>query len=440
MSILNILNEIAKDPSKLAKEAIVRREINNETLKRVFVAAYDPRVTYGIKKIPTVKPGVRLYTLGQALGMLSDFSSRTLTGNAAAEHLEHILSSLDVDDATVIERIISRDLRMGCSDSTINKVHKNLISEYPYMRYSLFSKVKSSDYSWEDGVFVQTKMDGMYASINHYENATVDGLTRAGTILPESPFADIFAHFKTFTRPGYQYHGEVLVIQDGKILPREIGNGITNSISKGGELPSDMKLKYVIWDMVKLSVINGDEGCSSNYKSRFAELQMIKQNDVVSLVESTIVNSLADAFKVYAKALASGQEGVMLKSSTLMWKDHTTKLGAKLKLEVDVDLVIKGFTAGKGKFVDLFGAVRCESSDGLLKVDVSGFSEEMRNYIDKNRANLLDTIMTVKGNEVMKGSPASIFLPRFAELRSDKKKADTYQQVLDQFENAKQGK
>ena len=60
------------------------------------------------------------------------FSSRKLTGIAALEYLRDILESCIPDDAYVIERIISKDLKIGMGGN-INKVFPKLIEETPYM-------------------------------------------------------------------------------------------------------------------------------------------------------------------------------------------------------------------------------------------------------------------------------------------------------------------
>jgi DNA ligase-1 len=256
--------------------------------------------------------------------------------------------------------------------------------------------------------------------------------------MPEQTLSNIFRHVKTFFQPGYQYHGEVLVLLDGKVLPREIANGILNSVAKGRELPEKHSLRYVVWDMVQLPVIRGEQSCKKPYTERYADLKEFHQSGYVQLVKTKIVHSLPEAFEAYAEALKAGQEGIMLKSGDLMWKDHKTTKGCKLKLEVDVDLEITGFTEGKGKNANTFGAISMQTSDGLLKVDVSGMSDDMRLYIHLNRDKLLGTIATVKGNDVTKTTPASIFLPRLVELRADKVTADSYQMVVDAFESAKQ--
>ena len=440
MNILQILESIAATSSKLEKEAIITRECGNSVLTKVFRQAYEPRITYGIKKIPSYKPIDSLYSLDSALGLLMDtLATRQYTGQKAIDFVAEILSHLSLPDAEVISRVLNRDLRIGCSTSTINKVFPKLISEYPYMQYSLLSKVKSDDYTWKEGVFAQTKEDGLYASINHYADGELVALTRQGAELPSEYLSDIFATIKSFYATDMQYHGEILVKRDGKILPREIANGIVNSISKNGAMADGCSLMYVIWDMVSLKDI--EAGIShTKYGDRFAKLSSFKQDGHVKLVESTLVHSKEEAFAVYSKSLSEGKEGVMLKCYDLPWKDHKSTRGCKLKLEVDVDLEIIGFTEGKGKRSNTFGAITCKSSDRLLSADVSGFDDETLLYAHVNRDKLIGTIMTVKANEVMKGSPASLFLPRWSEFRQDKTKADTYQEILDQFENAKKGK
>lgn len=435
--IYHLIETIAASPKKGDKERLLRETACPE-LERVLKAAYDPTINYYIKKVPGVAYCGAIFEQ-ETWSLLNALSKRTITGSLAYNALELELSHLNLESQELVTRIIKRDLRCGISASTINKVFPKLIPEYPYMQYSLFKKIKPDSLSWKDGVYVQIKMDGLYMSVDYYKDGSIVGLSRQGSEMPEDYFANIFNHIKANFESGYQYHGEVLVLCDGEVLPREIGNGIANSIQKGGVLPEGDSLKFVVWDMVKLEVIQGNETCCQPYKERFTNLSVFTYNDSVSLVKTIVVHSLQDAFKVYQKALARGEEGVMLKSSDLMWKDHKTTKGCKIKLEVDVDLEIIGFTEGRGKNASTFGSISMQTRDGLLKVDVSGMSDELRLYVHLNRDKLLGTIATVCANDVTKTEPASLFLPKLVELRSDKVVADSLEEVVEQFENAKLG-
>ena len=95
MSILNILNELAATASTNEKEAILRREKDNELLKRVFQAAYNQMITFGIKQIPSgVAAGMGRMTLKSAIEELSRLSSREFTGNEAIKFLSDILHAI----------------------------------------------------------------------------------------------------------------------------------------------------------------------------------------------------------------------------------------------------------------------------------------------------------------------------------------------------------
>lgn len=436
--IYQLLETIAASPKKTDKERLLR-EAACPKLERVLKAAYDPTISYYIKKVAPSTSANEGNFDAQIYHMLDMFSTRQWVGEEAKTQLNIELAWLNLESQELLTRIIKRDLRCGISAATINKVFPKLIPEYPYMQYSLFKKIKPDSLSWKDGVYVQLKMDGLYMSVDYYKEGSVVGLSRQGSEMPEDCFADIFNHIKANFESGYQYHGEVLVLCNGEVLPREIGNGIANSIQKGGVLPEGHSLKFVVWDMVKLDAIQGNETCKHPYKERFTKLSNFAYNDSVSLVKTIVVHSLQDAFKVYQKALARGEEGVMLKSSDLMWKDHKTIKGCKLKLEVDVDLEIVGFTEGRGKNASTFGSISMQTRDGCLKVDVSGMSDDLRLYIHLNRDKLLGTIATVCANDVTKTEPASLFLPRLVELRSDKLVADSLEEVVEQFENAKAG-
>ncbi len=435
--ILQLLETIAQSPKKTDKERLLREAACPE-LERVLKYSYDPTVNYYIKKVPSVSIGTRNFepTTFDVLDMLS---YREVTGNAALEALTAELATLNLQSQELLTRIIKRDLRCGINDSTINKVFPKLIPTYPYMRCNLLTKVDTSSWDWDAGNLSQIKMDGMFCNISVYQDEVVLQ-SRQGTVLPQEELQNIVNHVQTCCEVGYQYHGELVVVDEQRnILPREIGNGIMNSVAKGGKMPEGNFVRFVVWDKVELEVINGLKKCKTPYVERIKQLLSIPQNNSLKVVETKRVFSLEHAYQHYQDALSRGCEGTVLKNRNMLWKNGTSKDQLKLKLEVDVDLEIIGFTEGKGKFASTFGSVMMQTRDGLLRTDVSGISDDMRLYIHLNRDKLLGTIATVRGNDVTKSEPASLYLPRIVELREDKSVADSLQEVIDQFENAKCG-
>ena len=446
--IYAILDELGSTTSGNEKKAILQKHAENKTLQAVFKMAYDPTINFWIKKIPeyTPQPFVALCGINHALQRLWPIMSRMVTGNAAVVTLTGILSDLNSRDAEVIEMIIGRDLKCGVTATTANKIWKNLIPEYPYMRCSLPKSVKLDTWNWKDGIFSQLKADGSYANLVYDMDYNVTIMTRSGTVYPNEKFADLVGEVQMHFIPGSATHGELLIRRDGKILPREIGNGILNSVAKGGSsMLEDDTIEFLVWDQIPLesSVANGKLDIS--YVNRYKLLkEQIDKCFLIQMIETRMVYSLEEAYQHYNELVADGFEGSIIKTQEGIWKDSTSKDQVKLKVDCCIDLAIVGFNAGKGKNEATFGSIQCVSCDGLFKVNVSGFSDEERLEISNNREKYMNTIMAVTINNIMKPSGNnpfySAFLPRKTEMRTDKDVADSLEQIQDQFDSVIKGK
>jgi DNA ligase-1 len=455
MSILNILEQVANDSSKNNKISLLTANKDNATLKTVCRLAYDPTINFYLKQIPKAVKYDGTVSLDVALHRMErDLASRTYTGNEAREFLKINLESLTEEDATVLARVIDRDLRAGFSDSTVNKVWKGLIPEYPYMRCSLPKAVKLPTLSWKDGVYSQLKADGMFANVNLDADGEVTITSRSGTVFPLTHFGPLIAETKELFEKGYQQHGELLIKRNGVVLARQIGNGILNKVAQGGALEVTDVITFLVWDSIPLSSVKSKGTYDLPYSKRYARLLKLTSAEnkqvfldrikagvsTIDLIPTRIVHNMEEAMVHYREMLAEGLEGTIIKCGNGGWKDGTSKFQVKMKLEITVDLRIIALTPGKGKNADTFGSVTCQSLEGLLEVNVSGFSDEMRLWIFNNFGTLRDTIMAVKGNSIMPPSgnneKYSLFLPRFEEFRNDKSVADTMAQVQEQFDNA----
>ena len=438
-----ILEEVANEPSKNAKIAILTQHKDNKELQEVVRLAYDPTVNFFIKKIPQYETKMRIdfMTMSEAFSLLETLSTRQVTGTAGINQLKLILECVSADNAKVIAKVVDRDLRAGFGESTANKVWKNLIPEFPYMRCALPKAAKLDEFSWTDGVYSQLKADGMFANVNHTADGDVQILSRAGSLFPSQYFAHLIADVQKTFPTGTQSHGELLIKRDGVVLPRQIGNGILNKVQKGGDIGANDEIVYLVWDQIALTSVVSKGTYAVPYQLRFAELaaQTLKA-ECIELIDTRIVHNMEEALAHYREMLDLGMEGTIIKNATGIWKDTTSKDQVKMKLDIDVDLVIMGFNAGNGKNEATFGSIVCQSSDGLLEVNISGFTDEVRLEVHNNRDKLIGTIVTVKGNSIMpptgNNTKYSLFLPRFAEFRTDKKVADDLAKVIEQFDNA----
>jgi DNA ligase-1 len=450
--IHQLFETLASDNGRKFKEDLLSQHKDNELVKRVVQLACDPSINFYQRKIPAYAPrldgGVK--GLDWALAELAALTNRTVTGKDAIDHLTMILENVGANDGEVIKRIIQKDLRCGMSDSTANKVWKGMIAEFPYMRCCLPKHTKMEKFGWKAGVFSQLKADGMFANVNLFNDLGVSILSRSGSEFPMEKFGELADEIKNTFMAGTQTHGELLVARNGVVLPREIGNGILNSVLKGGDFDAGDVPILLAWDQIPLDQVVPGNKYKVAYRKRFESLRLQIEDDntprLIQLIPTRIVHSMEEARAHYKEMLGKGYEGTIIKDGDAIWEDTTSKSQVKFKLEVTVDLKIIGFTAGNGKNAASFGAIQTETSDGLLAVDVSGFKDKKkpgiltRQEISDMRDELIGTIMAVKANDLMpptKSNPKwSLFLPRFEEFRRDKKTADTLAQVQDQFENA----
>ena len=444
--IYNLLHTIGAAPGKNDKIAMLEAHKDDETLKRVLKAALDPLVSYGVKQLPPMKASIPGRDFDDTTwALLDDLQTRRKTGNDAQTLIAVEFSFLNIESACLLRDILTKNLGVGIGDTSVNRVWKGLLKSFPYMRCSLPKDMKLGDeFGWKDGAWSQLKADGLFINLDIDDYGTVRLSSRQGQDFPMGQFenfADVAANVFNW---GTQTHGEMVVLKDGIVLPREEGNGIMNSISHGGEFPEGCEPQFLAWDQIPQSAVVPKGKYEVPYSTRFAELsRQVKDSQhsgLIRLIPTKAVYSLKEAWAHYAEMLKAGYEGTVFKAPHGTWKDGTSKHQGKLKLSAPCELKVVGYNEGTGKNAGSLGSIQCESACGKLHVDVNGRSDEMRADWWSKREALLGSVITVTANSIMapqdENDVHSLFLPVFVELRTDKDSADTLEQVKDQFQAA----
>ncbi len=442
--------ELTNTPSRTGKIAILQKqyEKGNTLFRFTLNTVFNNAVNFGIVLKSDEWMGF-VNTQSDAtfdvrtIQFLIDLAHDEFTRKQALFEFEQIAKTLGYDSLRLLVAIINKDLQgAGINISTINKVFKGLIPAFPYMRCSLPTQVDLHLMEWDSGVLAQEKADGMFVNINVFGDG-VKLLSRQGTEIPLERLGHDMEYLWSALPKGYQVHGEMLAKDPaGRIAKREIGNGIFNSICKGGSMPEGWTTLFRVWDAIPLICAEPKERYSLPYVDRFKELLKCIRKQERSLgvtysniepIETKVCFSLHEAMAFYHLMLSRGKEGVVLKNPTAIWRDGTSKEQVKLKLELDCDLKVIGFEEGEGKFAGTLSSLLCESSDKMLCTSVSGFNDKMRKEIWENRSDYLDKIVTVRFNDIMQkeGEVASLFLPRFVEFRDDKILADSFRRIVE---------
>jgi ATP-dependent DNA ligase len=434
-SMSKIFDSLAADNSRLAKEAILTANKDNKELQQAIKLALDPLISFYIRKIPayTAKGNKKLSWAMETLQ--NEFATRNVTGNAAIELLTNVLESLNEADAGVIEKIIKKDLRCGVSEATANKIWPKLVSTYPVMLASGFDQKLVDKIKFP--AYCQLKLDGMRFNAIVC-NGTVEYRSRNGKELniPSKLFSDALLKLASYYGANYVFDGELLVVDSaGKPLDRKTGNGILSKGVKGTMSEKEAAMvRVTLWDAIPYDAFKIGK-FTTPYVDRFEFLTKrvinLKTTQpplgvLIDCVWTKEVDNQFAAQKIFEKFLAEGQEGTILKSKTNIWEDKRSKEQIKFKGELECELVVVGWEEGTGKNKGRLGALVCESSDGLIQVNVgSGYSDEQREEYTKK---VIGKIVTVKYNARIKDRGDSVerlFLPIFIEMREDKNEADS---------------
>lgn len=455
--VLALLDKIAATPGKNDKIAAVTAAITDPLFERVMVAMYHPLTTYGVRKLPA---NVEKYADGvfdeSTFELIANLANRTLSGNAAQDSIAKHLGILSDASGQLLKRIILKDARAGFDAETVNKGKKGLLPEFPYMRCSLPKAVKLDKF-FEHGAISQVKADGQYLNIDVRLDGEVQFRTRQGNEYPAGAFSKIEADILANVRLGSQLQGEMLVLEDGKVMSRKDGNGVLTHVRNGGDFAENQEPLFMVWDQIPLAVSVPKGKYKVPYLERLLSLcdQLLEggtypgfderlaapaKTTHLAVIESRWVKDMPEALAHYRENLLKKLEGSVVKRATAIWADGTSREQIKLKLKVPVELRIKGFVEGSGKYAGTLGAFKMESECGQLKVNVNGRGDDHRDEVWANQEKYLEGVATVEGNDILTpggSSPFySLFLPVLVEIRNDKSTADDLKRIQDQFESA----
>ena len=430
--ISDFLSELNESNSSNYKISTLKKYQNSEIVKKLLKLTYDKNnFNFGMSRTRLL--GIlNESNFPEGIDKIDDYldllqeNSGKLSGNSAKEFYSLLLQKLTEDSRVILLNILGRDLKCGINIKNINKVFKNLIPKPNYMRCAVFSEklVKKIHFP----AILQLKMDGTYREFN-VSNGTVSAKTRAGEEYQNEVLFDILKSF-----PDGYYMGELTI--DGE--SRFTGNGLINSLNP----PLD-KIIFTCWDFLTFDEYTGK--VKTSYIDRFNRLQnLIESRDFkqVKLVENHVVNNVSEALKQVSLWMSEGLEGGVLKDFNNTFKNGTSNTQLKIKLKVDAEMRITGFTEGTPgtKREGKIGAIQFANDEGTIKGQCSGFSDAELEEFSKNKDSLIGKIISVEFNDITKAENNEYYAlshPRFIEIRNDKNETDDLKKVIQLRDMAK---
>lgn len=157
---------------------------------------------------------------------------------------------------------------------------------------------------------------------------------------------------------------------------------------------------------------------------------------IIELIPSLKVNNVTEALKQCSEWMNEAFEGAILKDVGNIFKDHTSPTQLKLKLAIDADMRIVGFSEGTPgtKREQTFGALMYENDEGTVKGQCSGFTDAQLEDFNSRREELIGRIITVQFNDLTRAKNSETYAlnhPRFIELRDDKNETDSLERLME---------
>lgn len=466
--ILDIIEEMNSSNSNLHKLDVIATHKDNESFRNVLWYTYNEMNQYymGLKTFTAIPQGEGIGIEG-IFTLLDGLRSRKMKTQDA----NFLGQQMSEDEHKLFSMIIDRNLRVKVDSKSINKaLGMTLIPVVSYMRCSLPKDGNAIKYP----AFSQLKSDGMFVNII-VDYGKVEIISRNGKPLISKKLESMFSKLQTTM----VFNGELLVMEDGKPMARQLGNGLLTSLSKRASTTQTIEEKLVganakqhqklmkelkdknakwdatddniylnVWDCIPFEYWKEGKTYDVPYSKRFELVKVLLSGiDEANPIESRIVNSYEEATQHFNEVRERGEEGTIIKNMDGFWENKTSKNQIKLKAEKEVELEVVGWNKGEDDFKDGIGSLICQSSCGRLRVNVSGMKRHERGLEPVDKADLTKGLKLIEGfahdyytgkivtvlfNEVIQNKEGeySLFLPRIVKERPDKNVADDLEYIL----------
>jgi DNA ligase-1 len=390
MKISEILNKLKETNSRLEKEQILSDNKENSLFRKVLQYAYDPFKVFYIQKLfeNTAFGYIEFEELENVVfDLLDKLHERLFTGNEAKSQIMLQLSQCTLECFGIFKGIINKDLRIGLSEKTINKVYgKDFIKTFNVQLANKYDENKEYevDYWW-----INQKMDGLRANWNNCIFLTRNGKQIIGFEHVENELQEI----------AKKYNIEMF---DGELFSKSIPFQTIQSYvmqRKNIDVENKEKIKYNVFALTVKD---------KSYKttaSMYQLMQIIKDTMNLEYVEilmaERVDNDKNEIFKQTEKYIQEGFEGAMLRHPFEYYNEKRSDALLKVKFMKEIDLIVADIQEGTGKYKGMLGALLCESFDGKIKTEVgSGFSDMDREMIWNNFNDYKGKFIEVKYQEL----------------------------------------
>ena len=393
--VINIVKQLRETSGTNDKIVLLRRNCNNELLRKVLRYTYDTDLKYGVqKKSIVMRTGESKWS--SLFEMLDELAESNIN-DSLKRNVGRFINNLETEDEKeLVTKILLKNLDVGLNVKNINKGMKGLIVSHDIMKGSSWDGTLNSE------VAVSLKLDGIRCS----------WLIKDGKAIAKTRQNKIIQGMNELTKAIEEVFGEQDLFVDGELLAtNKEGLSSEDLFKKTSAIVNSKGLKkdltFVAFDIVSLEDYNNKSN-STPFLERREQLECYVglKNELVKLAPMYFITDSID--RIYEKldeVVKDNCEGLMLNKINGFYEFKRTKQLLKVKKFNEGDVLVTDILEGEGRLEGTLGKVEVQfkyKGDIYTNNIGSGFSDEEREYYWKHKEELIGKVVTIKYFEITK--------------------------------------
>lgn len=414
--VLSIVEQLQGTSGRNDKEYILKINESNELFKKVMHFIYNPYILTGISK-KKINKKLKLPTEKSTLSIIEVMDYLKSHNSGRDEDIilvQHFIQSQPEKLRDFYIKIFSKDLSIGLTDGTLNKVYGDFIPVFDVM---LAKKFEEHSHKIKGNYVITKKLDGNRCVVIK-DNGIVKSFTRQGK--QYEGLEDIESNIAELKIDNIVFDGELIADVEGSTI--EIYAETTSKARSKGT--NKKGLIFHIFDMLTLNDFQNGKSKKNcvERKQELSELFTLNKNILSHCKEVEplyIGNDLSEVGKWMAYANEQSWEGVMVNLD----KPYVCKRSdyiLKVKVFNDADVFCLDIIEGTGKNIGKLGSITIQfkHEDKLYECNCgSGFSDDERELYWKQPELIIGKIVTVGYFEISKNAEGNYGL-RFPTWKS----------------------
>lgn len=422
--------KITATSSRLEKEAILKDYQDNAAVKEILHFLFNPFIVTGISKKKLVKTVNMTVQRCQDLHeLLAYFTVHNTGRDEDIAYLKQFTSDLAAEDAELVHGIIKKDLTLGASEKTLNKVFgSDFIPAFNVMLAEKYAE--NTEFVVGKRFVITEKFDGVRCMLIFNDAGEPTFFSRAGKSFDD--MVELDAEVRHLN-PQMVYDGELLLGVEKPIDSADLYRMTVKVTNSDG---AKTGLIYNIFDSLpKSDLIAGGSAipCEERKAKLGQELRQVNQPHLKEVPILYAGDDVAQIDKICDEYTNMGREGVMVNLANAPYECKRSKNLLKVKRFNTADVRVLDWEEGSGANRGKLGAVIVEfmAPDGkkyTCKVG-SGFEKEEREDFFAHPEKIVGHIIEIGYFELSQNQNDdgySLRFPTFKGMRDDKDEISMY--------------